>query len=231
MAIRRLSRPRAILLDALGTLVALAPPAPILRRELASRLGLEVSEAEAHEAIAAEFSYYRAHLDEGRDPDALVALRRRCAEAMRSVMPPPAARLDIDALTGALLASLHFSAFVDAAPALELARSRAQRLVVVSNWDISLPDVLARLGLAGLVDGVVTSAGAGARKPSPEIFAQALEIAGIAARDAVHVGDTIDEDVIGARNAGIEAILLRRDGGPAPPGVRVIASLRELDSA
>ena len=51
------SQPAAILLDALGTLVALEPPAPALRAELAARFGFEVTEEEAARAIAAEITF------------------------------------------------------------------------------------------------------------------------------------------------------------------------------
>ena len=86
---------RAILLDALGTLVALEPPAPLLRAELARAVRTRrVSEREAERAIGAEIAYYRAHLDEGRDAASLQALRRRCAEVLRSALPvaPPRGR-------------------------------------------------------------------------------------------------------------------------------------------
>jgi putative hydrolase of the HAD superfamily len=221
-------RPAAILLDALGTLVALEPPAPRLRAELAARFGLEVSEAEAARAITAEIAYYRAHLDEGRDAAGLESLRRRCTEVLRSALPGAGAALEVDPLVEALLAALHFTAFPDARPALEAARERGQRLVVVSNWDVSLLGVLRGLELEPLLDAIVTSAGAGARKPAPAIFEQALELAGVAASDAIHVGDTLDEDVAGARAAGIEPILIRRADGPPAPGVRTISSLAEL---
>lgn len=221
-------RPAAILLDALGTLVGLEPPAPRLRAELAARFGLEVSEEEAARAISAEIAYYRAHLDEGRDGAGLEALRRRCAEVLRSALPGDGGRLDVDPLVEALLASLRFTAFEDVRPALESARGRGQRLVVVSNWDVSLVGVLRGLELEPLLDGIVTSAGAGARKPSPAIFRQALGLAGVAPAEAIHVGDTLDEDVAGARAAGIEPVLIRRSDGPAVPGVRTISSLGEL---
>jgi putative hydrolase of the HAD superfamily len=221
-------RPAAILLDALGTLVALEPPAPRLRAELAERFGLELSEADAARAIAAEIAYYRAHLDEGRDATGLEALRRSCAGVLRSALPGDGARLELDPLVEALLASLHFTAFGDARPALESARERGQRLVVVSNWDVSLVSVLRGLELEPLLDAIVTSAAAGARKPSPAIFAQALGLAGVSAADAIHVGDTLDEDVAGARAAGIEPILIRRGAGPPVTGVRTITSLAEL---
>jgi len=211
--------PRTLLLDALGTIVGLQPPAPALRDELAQRFGITVSEAQAQQALSAEIVYYRAHLDRGRD-----------AEVLRAALPTSErlARLDNASLTAALLASLRFSEFPDVRGALRAARSRAERVVVVSNWDISLDEVLERLGLASLVDGVVTSAGAGARKPSPVIFRQALGLAGTTAERATHVGDSLSEDVGGARAAGIAPVLLCRGGEQGPPGVRTIASLAEL---
>ncbi len=221
----------AILLDALGTLVALEPPAPPLRAELARRFGLELSEADCERAIAAEIAFYRAHLDEGRDRERLAELRRRCAGALRDALPnaTESATADLDALTDALLASLHFQAYADAAPALARWRERGLRLVVVSNWDVSLHDVLDRVGLGPWLDGVLTSAEAGARKPAPAIFEQALARAGVTAGEAIHVGDSLEEDVAGARAAGIDVVLLRRNHGETPVrGVRTIGSLAEL---
>jgi putative hydrolase of the HAD superfamily len=224
--------PRALLVDALGTLVELEPPAPALRQELIARFGLEVDVAQAAVALRAEIAYYRSHLQDGRDADRLAALRGRCAEVLREALPasPRLAALDTPALTEALLASLRFRAFTDAPGALAVARSRGARVIVVSNWDVSLPDVLARVGLAPLLDGVLTSAGTGARKPSPAIFAAALSMAGVGPEEALHVGDSLEEDVEGARRAGIAVVLVRRDGGAAPSGVRTISSLAELES-
>ncbi len=223
-----MSGPEAILFDALGTLVALEPPGPRLRRGLAERAGIEIDAAAADLALAAEITYYRAHLDEGRDAESLAVLRRRCAQELRAALPPSARGLELEVLLGLLLDALHFSAFPDAAGALRWARQLPARVVVVSNWDVSLEEVLARLGLAELLDDVVTSARAGARKPSPAIFARALELAHAAPERAVHVGDSLAEDVAGARAAGIEPILVRRDGGPAGPGEPAVSTLAEL---
>ncbi len=221
---------RALLLDALGTLLSLEDPAPLLRAELAQRFGVRITEAQARRAIAAEIVYYRVHFDEGRDPATLAALRRRCAEALRSGLPADdrIAEIDGDAMTAALLASLRFTAFADARPALIKARGRGRRLVVVSNWDVSLHERLEQHGLAPLLDGIVTSAGAGARKPSAAIFQRALALAEVPPSDAIHVGDSVEDDVAGARAAGIEAILLRRDGTAGPAGVPTIATLAAL---
>ena len=231
---------RALLIDGLGTLVSLAPPAPALRQALAARYGIAVSEADAAGALAAEIAYYRAHMGLGRDLDSLGALRRRCAEVMRDALPPsePLAALSAEELTGLLLSALRFDAYPDARPALLRARGTGARVVVVSNWDVSLADVLERVGLAPLVDAVITSAAVGAAKPAPEIFTHALAVAGVAAEHARHVGDSLEEDVRGAAACGIDAVLLRRDENPVPPapggtvspdGVAAIGSLLELD--
>jgi putative hydrolase of the HAD superfamily len=222
------SPPRAILLDALGTLVALQPPAPRLCAEFEQRFGVHVSLRQAARALAAEITYYRAHLDQGSDATGLKALRHSCVLALRDELPRPAAALPIEQLTEALLASIAFSAFADVVPALASARRRGLRLVVVSNWDISLHDLLARLGIAPLLDGIVTSAQLGSRKPDPAIFVRGLELAGVRPAEAIHVGDSLDEDVAGARAAAIEPVLIRRDGSSGPRGVRTIASLSEL---
>jgi putative hydrolase of the HAD superfamily len=220
-------RPSVILLDALGTLVALEPPASRLRAELAERFGLAVTEEQAASAIAAEIAYYRAHLDQGRDAASLAVLRRRCAEVLRSALPG-ATGIESDRMVQALLASLRFTAFADVLPALLAARARGQRLVVVSNWDVSLHDVLRALELEPQLDAVLTSAEVGARKPAPAMFERALELVGAGAAHAIHVGDSLEEDVAGARAAGIHPVLVRRDGADPAPDVQTISSLSEL---
>ena len=84
--------------------------------------------------------------------------------------------------------------------------------VVVSNWDVSLREVLDRTGLTALLDGIVISAEVGAAKPDPAIFASALAVAGARAEEAVHVGDTVEADIAGARAAGLRALYLDRSG-------------------
>jgi putative hydrolase of the HAD superfamily len=225
---------RALLIDGLGTLVSLAPPAPALRHELAARFAIDVSEEEAGRALAAEITFYRAHMGLARDLDSLAALRRRCAEVMRDALPASEllAALGLEALTETLLSALRFDAFPDARPALLRARRAGARVIVVSNWDVSLADVLERVGLAPLIDAVVTSAAVGAAKPAAAIFAHALALAGVSAAEALHVGDSLDEDVRGAAACGIPAMLLRRGtsaGATAPDGVATIGGLAQLD--
>lgn len=218
---------RAVLLDALGTLVRLDPPGPALAARLSARTGEEVPLEHAERAIAAEIAYYRRHFDDGRDEASVNALRRRCAAVVADALPG-VRNLDPDAWLEVLLGALQFSVFDDVVPALGSMRGAGLRLVVVSNWDWSLHGVLARVGLAPLLDGVITSAEVGARKPDGTIFARGLSLAGVSADEAMHVGDSVDDDVGGAAAAGITPVLIRRDGGPGPDGVRTVRSLVEL---
>jgi len=168
---------------------------------------------------------------EARDRAALADLRRRCAGVLSDALPREVGgALGLGALQEALLDALTFEAFPDAASALDELRRRGLRLVVVSNWDCSLHGVLEAAGLRRRVDGVLTSAEVGAAKPSPVIFRQALALAGVGASDAIHVGDALAEDVGGARAAGIEPVLVVREGrgGMAPGDIQTIASLAEL---
>ena len=207
-------RQPAVLLDAMGTLLRLEDPAPRLQAALVARIGVDVGAAAAAAAIRAEIGYYRAHLHRGRDAESLGELRADCAEAMRPALPPEAAGVPGDLLTAALLDALAFSPYPDAAPALRALRAAGCALVVVSNWDYSLHERLEQTGLAPLVDAAVASAELGAAKPDRAIFERALELAGAAPERAWHAGDSVREDVQGARAARIRAVLVARDEPP-----------------
>jgi putative hydrolase of the HAD superfamily len=97
-------------------------------------------------------------------------------------------------------------------PLLRALQDRRIALGVISNWTGDLEDVLRRTGLHAHFDIILDSARFGHEKPAPEIFAEALRAVGVQASCAMHVGDSIDHDVDGARNAGLRAILLDRRG-------------------
>ncbi len=190
---------RAVLLDALGTLVELEPPWVPLAAVL------ELDQAEVANAVRAEMEFYKEHSHEGKDEASLAALRARCADILSW-------ELDREVPLKTMMEAFRFRAFDDARPALDELRGQGLRLVCVSNWDISLPEVLEQCGLADAVDGIVTSAGSGVRKPDPAIFHAALDVAGCGADEALHVGDTVAEDIAGAGAAGIRALHLDRGG-------------------
>ena len=91
-----------------------------------------------------------------------------------------------------------------------LARLQAQglRLVVVSNSDGTVEQSLVDAGLRQYMAHVVDSALAGFEKPDPRILLHALAHTGASAERTLHIGDLYHADVVGARGAGVHALLL-----------------------
>lgn len=100
--------------------------------------------------------------------------------------------------------------FPEAPAVLAALRERGVSLAVVSNFDSRLPPLLEAMGLAAFFDAVVCSGEAGMAKPDPAIFAHALAVLGVEASEALHVGDNREADCDGARAAGVEALLVDR---------------------
>jgi len=96
----------------------------------------------------------------------------------------------------------------DVAPALARFRALGLRLVTVSNSNGRVRELLQRVGLADYMTVVVDSAEEGVEKPDPRLFRTALERSGARADTTLHVGDLYYVDVVGARAAGLRAVLL-----------------------
>jgi putative hydrolase of the HAD superfamily len=210
---------RLVTLDALGTLVELEDPYGRLAAELS------IPRERARSALRAEMAYYREHHDIASDADGLARLRDACTEVLRDALG--GSPLSHEELLAALLQALRFRPYPEVPDVLRDLRARGTLLVVVSNWDVSLHDVLERTGLRPLLDGVLTSAEVGEPKPGGAMFRAALELAGAAAHEALHVGDSLEHDVAGALAMGMRAVLIDRDGSASdvPPGVRVVRTL------
>jgi putative hydrolase of the HAD superfamily len=110
-----------------------------------------------------------------------------------------------------------------------LRRVREAGLVtgVVSNSNGSVRSILEETGLAGSLDFIIDSAVVGVEKPDPRIFHLALREAGVAAAEAVYVGDLYSVDVLGSRAAGLDGILLDPRGFWAPRDCRLARGLAE----
>ena len=122
--------------------------------------------------------------------------------------------------------------FDDTIPALETCRQMGLTVGLVSNMNQSGDELAGSMGLLPYLDFSITSHEAGAEKPHPVIFERALERAGARPEHAVHVGDQLTSDVAGATNAGINPVLLDRDGNhrryTAQPRIEELSELPEL---
>jgi putative hydrolase of the HAD superfamily len=117
-------------------------------------------------------------------------------------------------------------AYSDAAASLETLRARGYRLGVISNADGRVRRLLEETNLSAHLDVVVDSSEAGVEKPDPRIFRVATDALGLEPAECLYVGDIYEIDVLGARSAGLDAILI--GPGHAPEDVTRVANLTEL---
>lgn len=207
------SRPpvRAIFFDAGNTLLRMNYP--VIAAELAGR-GAVV----AVEAVQRAEWRARVRLDAdllARPPGASTESRRTTSQYLRFLLQELGLR--DEALLAAMTewrraynlpVGLWNVADPEADAALRLAREAGLAAGVISNSNGSVRMALEAVGLAGHLDFVLDSTEVGIEKPDPRIFALALERAGLEPPHAVYVGDLYSVDVLGARAAGLDAVLL-----------------------
>ncbi|MFC9740808.1 HAD family hydrolase [Streptomyces noursei] len=122
--------------------------------------------------------------------------------------------------------------YPDVLPFVRRVRAAGYRVGVLSNSDgRQQRRRIAGLGLGPWLDAITVSGESGLAKPSPESFFLACDRLGTPPGRTVHIGDSLDNDAIGAQRAGLTAVWLRRetpDGSPAPAGIAVVTSLAAL---
>ncbi len=116
--------------------------------------------------------------------------------------------------------------YPEAVEVLTTLQEQAYRLGIVSNWSWNLRDRVAQAGLDRFFALIWASAYAGCNKPHPGIFDQALAHMEIPAHRALYVGDSYQHDVVGAQIAGLDVVLLDREGTAEAQDCAVIRNLR-----
>ncbi|MDP8024091.1 MAG: HAD family hydrolase [Nitrososphaeria archaeon] len=123
-------------------------------------------------------------------------------------------RISVDKYTLDELQSLKFSStfydlYHDTVPFLKTLKNRGYRVYIISNASQKINEVIHNTGISGFLDGVVASYRIGKIKPDPEIFKEGIRIAG---ETGLYVGDLYEVDYVGAERAGLEPVLLDRNG-------------------
>jgi HAD superfamily hydrolase (TIGR01509 family) len=156
---------------------------------------------------------------------------RRLAERLfrrLGVRAPETAAAEHAERIWALLGPACLDVYPEVPDVLRRLKAAGLRLALVSNWPCGLEHFCTELGLRDLLEEVVASAEVGSAKPDAAIFAEACRRLGVPPSRVLHVGDSAVEDLEGARAAGLESLLLRREDGPANVDGRTLRSLQEL---
>jgi putative hydrolase of the HAD superfamily len=209
---------RAVLFDAAGTLIEVAEPVGETYARCARGAGLTVSATALESAFRAVFPAAPPLAFPGAAPAALADLerdwwRRRVLETFaRAGLASPRDALEraFDAAFAHFARASAWRLFDDVRPSIEALRERGIRLAVVSNFDGRLRRILRELGLADAFEAIVLSSECGFAKPDPRIFEAALTAVGADAGSTLHVGDSLGDDVVAARRAGIAAVRIER---------------------
>jgi putative hydrolase of the HAD superfamily len=187
--------PAAVTVDAFGTLLDLRDPVTALQDAL-RRHDFVANDDVVRRAFRAEVDFYVPRAHTGCDASALATLRTDCAAVFLASLDAP---IEASAFVDDFIGALEFELLPGVRESCDELTRREIPTAVVSNWDIGLHDHLRTLGIEL---PVVTSAEAGAPKPDPAIFRLALERLGAGPDEAVHVGDSADDEA-GARAVGM----------------------------
>jgi putative hydrolase of the HAD superfamily len=104
------------------------------------------------------------------------------------------------------------------------------RIAVISNADGRIENVLSRCGIADCFESITDSGIVGVEKPRREIFEAALKTMNASAEESVYVGDVYSVDYVGARSAGMDAILFDLAGAYRSRDTSRVESLEQLES-
>jgi putative hydrolase of the HAD superfamily len=130
-----------------------------------------------------------------------------------------------------VVAALEERLFADALPCLDWLRAAGFKLAAVTNASGRHQRAkLAGLGIARFFDTLVIAGEVGAAKPDPVIFHTACTRMGVPPSETMHIGDLLDTDAMGARDAGLHAVWLSRAGAVSTHelGIQTIEGLSDL---
>jgi putative hydrolase of the HAD superfamily len=222
----------AILFDMGYTLIEFEPPQEVIVQEALRAAGAERSVDEIKAAVALVFGeYYRDAATatfpatEAYDEEAQSKLARGMLAQLGLETDERALQTYTEALESRFSQPGVIRPYPEVVEVVETLGRQGYRLGIISNWSWNLRQRVAQVRLDGYFEIVWASAYAGCNKPHPGIFSQVLAQMGIAPDCTLYVGDSYRHDVVGARNAGLEVVLLDRDGSADSPDCPVISDL------
>lgn len=190
----------------------LAKPGPLLGpdgyRDAGKRFGLELDPKRYPDARAAAVLDLEQHPELEHDEEIWLRFTEDIVRGMGG--KGDACRSVAQAITDRWLSSENFELYEDVLPVLDLLKERGVKIGLVSNTSRDLSAFVAHFNLP--VDAWVWSGRHGKVKPSPTIFMVVLDELGVAPEAAVMVGDSLQDDVEGARALGMRAYLVDREG-------------------
>ena len=224
---------QAVFFDAAGTLIKPTNSVGQSYASIAENYGLRVAPAELFNRFRVCFDSAAPLAFPGAAPDTIGALEQDWwKQLVRRIFDPfgPFDRFDayFDELFAYFARPASWELYPEAIETLRALRQRGLKLAVVSNFDSRLRNILEGLGAASWFDGIFISSAVGYAKPDRRIFDFVIKSRQLVATTVLHVGDSVTNDIGGATNAGVKAILVDRKGAHEADTISRVASLKEI---
>lgn len=218
-----MSRLRAVVLDAVGTLIRPRRPVAEVYFEAALRHGIDVSLQEIRERFPASWQLAR------WEPASEDHHRQEWHAVVERVFPKAGARLEplfLD-LWNHFGRPASWSVYPDVPDVWAQLTDRSLTIAIASNFDARLTELCRDLPPLDRCAHVFCSTTLGSAKPNPDFFRRVASLLGMPGESLVMVGDDVEQDIAAARRAGWQAIWLDRDrrGGQDPDRMVSLAEL------
>lgn len=227
------NRTKAAFFDAAGTLIKPARRVGETYAAIAAKYGQAATPAELFERFRICFDGAPPLAFPGAMPAEIESLERQWWKRLVTRVFEPwgeFARFDeyFDELFAYFAQPEAWRLYPEALETLAALKQRGLVLAVISNFDSRLVRILEGLNVGASFAHIFVSSVVGHAKPQPEIFAIALARFGLAPEQAVHIGDSENNDLQGASNAGLRALLVDRDLSPDGAHHDRIHDLRQI---
>ncbi|MBI2361561.1 MAG: HAD-IA family hydrolase [Deltaproteobacteria bacterium] len=224
---------KAIFFDAAGTLISTSRPVGESYALLARRYGIGVDPGELTRRFRSCFAAAPPLAFPGVPAGRIKQVERQWwKDLVRTIFEPFGSFTRFDDYFAELFEYFSraeaWSLYPEVQDTLFSLRRRGLNVTIISNFDSRLFGILDGLGISTWVDSVVISSQAGYAKPAREIFLQALDLHQIKAEEAMHVGDSPENDASGACAAGLTGVLLDRNGNGASHSYLRVRTLTEI---
>jgi putative hydrolase of the HAD superfamily len=221
---RTLASVEAVTFDVGNTLITTWPSVGHFYSEIAARHGCGGVSPEVFEQRFRAVWPGRIHLSETR-----AGWEQVVDEVFDGLVDIPPSRTFFSEIYDRFAQADAWRIYDDVLPTLDRLATLGFRLAVISNWDDRLRDLLRRLKLDVRFETIVVSSEIGHAKPDPAIFAEAISCLGLPANRILHIGDSAEADLHGARAAGMHAWqILRNATDSGADHVRSLLELPEL---
>lgn len=206
----------AVFFDAANTLLYPYPSVGDIYAEVASRYGVTTDGATVQRAFGKSWTHVQALVQNDPvrygvgEPDGRRFWHTLVHDVFSQIALPDTFDAFFEELYRLFAQPDVWRVFSECRDVLQTLQEQGYIIGVISNWDTRLYDILHGLELMPYFEHVSISAVVGWEKPHREIFRHATDAVNVAPERALHIGDSLQADVIGAQQAGLQPLWLQR---------------------